>query len=91
MKTGSTRVVTKGTSYPGPVGIGARERESTRDQFFCNQARTYLCKPAASITIDLFVNLGMIGDSDYHANKLYEFRRGSEKLRGPSIGLRTPL
>ena len=42
-----------------------------------------ITKPAASVTMNLFVNLGMVADSDYYANKLYKFRRGLEKPGGP--------
>jgi len=31
---------TRGTSYPGPVGIGAREHENAHAKFFCDQFQT---------------------------------------------------
>jgi len=37
-----------------------------------------------------FANLSMAVDSDYYRNKLYKFRRGLKKIKGPGVGLRTP-
>jgi len=59
-RTRPTRGGTKGTSYPGPAGTGAREYESTHDKLFCNQAQNYLCQPVAIITVNLFLNLSMV-------------------------------
>jgi len=32
----------------------------------------------------------MAADSYYYTNKLYNFRQGPEKIRGPGVGLRIP-
>jgi len=32
----------------------------------------------------------MAADSDCYTNKLHKFRRGSKKIRGAGVGLRTP-
>jgi len=32
---------TRGRSYPGPVGAGSREDESTKSKIFCNQAQNF--------------------------------------------------
>jgi len=56
------RVIISSTLYPGPVDTEALEFERTHVTFFCrpNQAQNYECKPVASITINIFVNLSRV-------------------------------
>ena len=48
------------------------------------------CKLAASMTINLYVNLSITAHPDHHTNKLCKFRRGSKEITGPDVFLRTP-
>jgi len=40
LSSGPTRGGTRGTSYPGPGGTGARKNESTHAKFSYNQAQS---------------------------------------------------
>jgi len=77
---------TRGTSYTGLLGTGARGDEWTHAKFFCNQAQNYKCKPLANMTINLILSFIMVVVFSVFwllCKQAIKFRQGHQKHRSP--------